>query len=72
MSTPNGAPSQAPVFTSPWLDTDGAASYLAMSPKTLAVWRSQGKGPTYKLVGERLVRYHRDDLDAFALGEVAR
>ena len=59
-------------LNSPWLDTPGAASYLSMSPKTLAVWRCQGKGPEYKLVGGRLVRYHRDDLDAFARGEVAR
>lgn len=72
MTTTSAAPLEARTFTSPWLDTGDAASYLSMSPKTLAVWRCQGKGPEYKLVGGRLVRYHRDDLDAFARGEVAR
>ncbi|MDF2231589.1 helix-turn-helix domain-containing protein [Albimonas sp. CAU 1670] len=54
------------------MDTNAAASYLTLRPATMRVWRSQGKGPNYKLVGGRLVRYHRDDLDAFARGEVQR
>lgn len=56
-------------FRSPWLNSAQAADYLgSMSPKTLAAWRGLGKGPRYRVVGQRLVRYHRDDLDAFAFG----
>ncbi len=54
-------------FTSPWLNTEAAGAYLSASPKTLAVWRSQGRGPRYRTCGGRLVLYHRDDLDAFVL-----
>lgn len=57
---------------SPWLDTNGAARYLSASPKTLAIWRCQGKGPLYRTAGGRLVRYHVDDLDAFVRGESNR
>ena len=49
---------------SPWLNTEQAASYLGASPKTLAIWRSKGKGPRYHIVNERLVRYHVKELDA--------
>lgn len=54
-------------FRSPWLNTNDAAAYLSASPRTLAVWRCQGKGPKYRTCGARLVLYHRDDLDAFVL-----
>jgi excisionase family DNA binding protein len=56
-------------LASSWLDTKQAAKYLALSPKTLALWRSQGKGPRYKIAGQRLVRYHISDLDAWVKGE---
>jgi hypothetical protein len=55
-------------FSSPWLDTKAAAAYLGAAPKTLTVWRCLGKGPRYRTCGGRLVRYHRDDLDAFVIG----
>jgi excisionase family DNA binding protein len=51
-------------FISPWLTTDQAADYLSVSVGTLYNWRSQGRGPRYNTVG-RIVRYHRDQLDAF-------
>ena len=59
---------QPRVFTSPWLDTAEAANYLKASPNTLRQWRAKGCGPKYNIVGERLVRYHVDALDAFARG----
>jgi excisionase family DNA binding protein len=49
---------------SPWLTTKDAATYLSVSTGTLHNWRSAGTGPEYKAVG-RLVRYHREALDAF-------
>lgn len=51
-------------FTSPWMTTDQAADYLSVSGGTLRNWRSAGAGPNYRTVG-RIVRYHREDLDAF-------
>ncbi|MFD1344283.1 helix-turn-helix domain-containing protein [Litorisediminicola beolgyonensis] len=51
-------------FSSPWLTPADAAAYLRVSNGTLANWRSRGEGPRYRAVG-RVVRYHRDDLDAF-------
>lgn len=49
----------------PWLDTDAAARFLAREPGTLRGWRSLGKGPAFRLVSGRFVRYHIDDLEAF-------
>ena len=50
---------------SPWLDSDAAAAYLGSTAGTLKNWRATGKGPRYHVVQERLVRYHRDELDEF-------
>ena len=41
-----------------------AAQYLGLSPKTLAMWVTQGKGPKLHRVGGR-VFYFLHDLDAF-------
>lgn len=57
---------------SPWFDSEAAAKYLACTPGTLKTWRSQGHGPRYHVIHNKLVRYHLDDLDAFVRGEVAR
>ncbi|WP_227288019.1 helix-turn-helix domain-containing protein [Boseongicola sp. H5] len=57
-------------FSSPWMTTDQAAAYLSVSNGTLRNWRSVGAGPHYKTVG-RIVRYHRDDLDAFMMAGAA-
>jgi excisionase family DNA binding protein len=51
--------------SSPWMTPKEAAAYISVHPGTMHNWRSQGKGPTYKVVGTRIVRYHRQDLDAF-------
>lgn len=61
-----------PTPASPWLDTEAAATYLSCSPKTLRQWRSEGRGPRYRSIHGRLVRYHADDLDAFVRGEDGR
>jgi hypothetical protein len=58
--------------SSPWLDTAGAAAYLGCQPATLKTWRSRGEGPRFHLVSVKLVRYHRDELDAFVWGADAR
>jgi hypothetical protein len=50
------------------LNTDQAATYLQVSPGTLAVWRCLGgnRGPRFVLAGT-LPRYVKSDLDAFLL-----
>jgi len=40
----------------------GVAEYLGVTPKTLAQWRSQGKGPRYRKAGG-FVRYRWADVD---------
>ena len=52
---------------SPWLDSEAAAEYLGTTAGTLKNWRAAGKGPKYHVVQDRLVRYHRDEMDAFVL-----
>lgn len=51
--------------STPWMDSDQAASYVGATAGTLKNWRATGKGPKYHIVQDRLVRYHREDLDAF-------
>jgi len=56
----------------PWLDCENAGAYLGCAPGTLKTWRARGEGPPYHVINGKLVRYHRDELDAFVRGEVAR
>lgn len=55
---------------SPWLTTDEAAAYLRRSPRTLAAWRLERRGPPWhQPAGERgNVVYHRDELDTWQRG----
>ena len=54
--------------SSPWLDTEQAATYLGSTPGTLKNWRATGQGPKYHLIQTRMVRYHVEDLDGFVRG----
>ena len=47
-----------------------AALYLGLEPKTLAIWSSEGKGPSPIRVGGRCF-YYKADLDAFIQGKAA-
>jgi hypothetical protein len=57
------------------LNTHQAASYLKekcnipVTPGTMEVWRSYGRGPRYRKVA-RWVIYDRADLDRFAAGQI--
>lgn len=55
-----------------YVSTDEAARILGVSEKTLANWRWRGLGPKASRIGQRLVRYHRGDLAAFAAGEPSK
>lgn len=43
-----------------------AAAILGAARHTLQNWRASRKGPPFRKVGQRLVRYHVADLAAFA------
>jgi hypothetical protein len=53
-------------------DENEAAAILHTSVRTLRNWRALRKGPKYRKVGQRLVRYHRADLAAFIAGETGK
>lgn len=42
-----------------------AAAILHTAVRTLRNWRALRKGPSYRKIGARLVRYHRADLAEF-------
>ncbi len=42
-----------------------AAAFLGIPPSTLAQWRSQGRGPAYIKLENRLVRYRIADLEDY-------
>jgi hypothetical protein len=51
------------------VDEREAAAILAAEVRTLRNWRALGKGPRFYKIGQRMVRYHRDDLAAFITGD---
>ncbi len=49
----------------PLLSRQGAAAYLGLSPRTLAIWASTGRyGLEFVKIG-RLAKYRRSSLDRF-------
>lgn len=42
-----------------------AAAHLGVKTQTLAAWRYRGGGPAFIKLGARLVRYRREDLEAW-------
>ncbi|AIT60483.1 MerR family transcriptional regulator [Corynebacterium doosanense CAU 212 = DSM 45436] len=48
-----------------------AGAVLGLSPKTLANWRSQGTGPAYARVGDRIT-YRLSDLLAYRSARMVR
>lgn len=55
------------------VDEREAAVILGAKVQTLRNWRWKGEGPSYRKIGQRMVRYDRRDLDAFiAAGIVGR
>ena len=47
------------------LDTKEAAKRLCVSTSLMKLWRVEGKGPKFVVIGERLIRYSTVDLDAY-------
>jgi hypothetical protein len=44
------------------VDEHVAARELGLSVRTLRNWRVNGRGPRFRRLSRRAVRYHRDDL----------
>ncbi|OOG38179.1 helix-turn-helix domain-containing protein [Rhodanobacter sp. C05] len=47
------------------VDEHEAALILSTAVRTLRNWRALRKGPRYRKIGARMVRYHRADLAEF-------
>lgn len=62
------ANSVAPTTLSPWMDTEEAARYMGCKPGSLKRWRCEGKGPRFRVVNRKLIRYHVQDLDTYICG----
>jgi len=58
----------APLRAGDLVDEREAAAILRVEVRTLRNWRALSKGPRFRKIGERMVRYHRSDLEAFAAG----
>ena len=52
--------------TTELLTPSEAARLLRVSKATLATWRTQARGPKYRKLGERMVRYTAEDVLAWA------
>ena len=52
--------------TRPYLTSDEAATHLGLSKRTLENFRTHGGGPRFHKFGRKMVRYHRNDLAAWA------
>ena len=58
-----------PQFDTPWMTDEQAGEYLGLKKRGMQNHRRLGTGPKWCKAG--VVRYHRDDLDAFLrAGEV--
>ena len=56
---------------SPFLTTDQAAAYLAISARSLKRLRVSGKGPVFRRHA-RYIQYHIDDLESWSREQSAR
>jgi len=63
-------PNPTPLQPGDLVDEREAAAILRTEVRTLRNWRALRKGPRFRKIGERMVRYHRADLAAF-IGEAA-
>ncbi len=60
-SVPAESAKAEPEIEPEYMSTVQAAEFLGVSKQSLALWRSESKGPTFVRVGN-IVRYSRQDL----------
>ena len=65
MSDPSTMREAAQLHAGDLVDETEAAAILDTAVRTLRNWRALGKGPRYRKIGQRMVRYLRSDLRAF-------
>lgn len=53
-----------------YIDQKTLAQFLGVSTKTVEGWRLYGKGPRYRRVGDKLIRYQVGDALDFAEAQV--
>ena len=68
---PNAELKPAPLQPGDLIDEREAAAILHAEVRTLRNWRTLGKGPRFRKIGQRMVRDHRADLAPFIAGEDA-
>jgi predicted DNA-binding transcriptional regulator AlpA len=49
----------------PLLTPEAVAARLSVKAKTLERWRTTGEGPLFVRISRKVVRYRRQDVDAF-------
>lgn len=57
--------------TSPWLNIDDLSEYVRSPKGTIYRWRYLGEGPPARGKAGRRPLYHRDDVDAWLIGQAA-
>ncbi len=70
-SSPLAPQSAEPIQPGDLLTEAETAETLHVAIRTLRNWRALRKGPRFRKIGQRLVRYHRADVAAFAEGGAA-
>lgn len=69
LNNPLAPHNAAMLFPGDLLDEKEVAAILGCAVASLRNWRWARKGPRVRKIGQRLVRYHRDDLAAFIAGD---
>lgn len=64
-NNPSVTLSAAPIQPGDLLTEAEAAEALSVAIRTLRNWRALRKGPRWRRIGARMVRYHRTDLQSF-------
>ena len=65
MATSPEALDPLPEGMNPALNSEQAARYTGLSPKTLEKMRSHGRGPRFVRISRNAVRYLKPDLDVW-------
>lgn len=55
---------------SEWMKPKAVAHYYGMTLRGLQEWRARGKGPGWRRLGEREIRYERSSVEAFIRGGI--
>lgn len=54
-----------------YLSPKEVSVFAGISKAQLEVWRAKGGGPKFSRIGKRVIKYRRDDVEAFIEGREA-